>query len=87
MMKSILLFILLPGCSIYLTAYSNESVSGPILGTLYVAGLLGTIAASVWFQGPWQGRLLKAGQVVFPMTFTIYMLGYFFENLMLMLWR
>jgi hypothetical protein len=52
MMKSILLFILLPGCSIYLTAYSNESVSGPILGTLYVAGLLGTIAASVWFQGP-----------------------------------
>lgn len=84
-MKSILLCIPLAALAAYVTAYSSPASMPLMLITLGIGALLGTAVASVWFHGKWHDRILKAGKVVLPATTAIYLLGYFWETLMVML--
>ncbi len=85
MMKSILFCILLAGQAFFLTAYSMGASSPLLLGFVGIAALLGTPLAAIWFHGIWHERLLKAGKLVFPITFTIYLLGYYWTTLITLL--
>jgi len=77
-MKSIIISILLFGIAICLTTYSHEYSSLIILIVLFTFTIAGTIFASVWIDGNYRMRLLSAGKIVFPLTASLFLLGYFY---------
>jgi len=84
-MKSVISFILLFGISAYLTAYSRGEINLFFLVVLLVIAILGTLATSIWFNGSFKDNLRKAGKIVFPITVTVFLLGYFYVTLRVML--
>jgi len=84
-MKSIILTILLLGISAYLIAFSSGSNSLLILLVLLGIAILGALFATIWFSGNFKEKLLKSLRIVFPVTFVVFLLGYFFDTLRVML--
>ena len=84
-MKSLTLTILLFGISTFLTAYSSGQMNMPVLVVLTIIAILGTLATSIWFKGNLKDNLLKVGKIVFPITAIIFLLGYFYDTLRVML--
>jgi hypothetical protein len=84
-MKSIILSILLFGFSAYLTTYSSGGGSVIVLVILFIVAFTGILIASIWFKGNFKEKLLKASKIILPLTATMFLLGYFYETLKVML--
>ena len=84
-MKSIILTTFLFGITTFLTAYSNGQTTLLVLVVLLVIAIFGTLATSIWFKGNIKDNLLTAGKVAFPTTAAIFLVGYIFETLRVML--
>ncbi|KQS89837.1 hypothetical protein ASG21_12705 [Chryseobacterium sp. Leaf394] len=83
--KTIILSIILFGGASYLTIYSSGLDSGLVLGILFLIALLGTLAVSIWFKGNFKDNFFRAAKITFPMTAVIFILGYFYDTLRVML--
>ena len=83
--KTIILSIILFGSASYLTIYSSGLASGLILGILFLIAILGTLAVSIWFNGSFKDNFFRAAKITFPMTAIIYILGYFYDTLRVMI--
>lgn len=83
-MKAIIVSIVLFGVSIFLTMYSKGNALGLVLSILMLLAILGTLAVAIWFKQSLKENFLKAVKIVFPLTAIIFLIGYFFTLLKVM---
>jgi len=55
------------------------------LGILLLIAVLGSLAFSIWFKENFKDNLLRAAKFVFPIVPVIFLLGYFYNTLKVML--
>jgi len=84
-MKSLIATVFLFALCFYLTAYSSEHLKLVALGVLFVAGLLATPLISVWMEGTFLQKQIKAAKIAFPFSALIFLLGYFFVIFIVMI--
>jgi hypothetical protein len=85
-MKTIILTIFLLAIAIFLTFFSQGvTTSLFLLAVMIIVAIFGSVLLSIWFEGNFKSKFYKACKLVFPLTITIFLLGYFYKTFIVML--
>ncbi|MFZ6053519.1 hypothetical protein [Halocola ammonii] len=84
-MKTIITTVILFGLCFYLTAYSSGHFVVMTIPILILIGALATLLISIWTKGEFWQRQIKASKIAFPLSAMVFLIGYFYETLKVMI--
>ena len=80
-----LIAIILIVISFFVSAFSSGGSVIPTMFTLLIISIIATILATVWYEGEFKKRIMNASKITIPITFGVFLSGYLFETLKVML--
>lgn len=85
-MKTLITTVILFGFCAYVTYFSNDHLALIAIGAISVIGVVATLLTSIWMEGPFLRKLIKAAKIAFPFSALIFLLGYFYVILRVVIW-
>jgi len=84
-MKTIITTAILFGLCFYLTAYSSGHFVIMTIPILILIGVIATLLISIWIKGEFWQKQIKASKIGFPFAAIIFLMGYFYETIRVMI--